>query len=226
MIGRVLESLPKMENSVIVTNQTVAPLLDNVEARVVALNAPTAGAANTCLEAETIVASESPLLIAACDSAFVFNARKFAKVIADQKIDFVIWTFRNHPHANRNPQQYAWTETNERGLVKRVSCKIPLHENVTGDAGVTGTFWIRRARDFFETAKNLIASDERVGNEFYVDSVISLLATRGLRGTTFDVEHFLCFGTPDDVRTYEYWASYFKNLARTSTAVSPRKRAA
>ena len=33
------------------------------------------------------------------------------------------------------------------------------------------------------------------------------------RARLFDVKHYLCFGTPDDVRTYEYWAGYFATAA-------------
>jgi hypothetical protein len=47
-----------------------------------------------------------------------------------------------------------------------------------------------------------------VNNEFYVDSAIAVLLEQGRRAVIFDVDHYICLGTPDDVRTFEYWERY------------------
>jgi hypothetical protein len=90
---------------------------------------------------------------------------------------------------------------------------LPLHEDVRADAGIIGAFWFRQARFFLEAADALIAQNRRINNEFYVDSAVEVLVEQGRRARVFDVQHNICFGSPDDVRTYEYWAAYFRKAA-------------
>ena len=59
------------------------------------------------------------------------------------------------------------------------------------------------------TAGALIAQDRRVNGEFYVDAAIEVLLEQGRRARVFDVDHYVCLGPPDDVRTFEYWERYF-----------------
>jgi hypothetical protein len=93
--------------------------------------------------------------------------------------------------------------------VQSIACKTPISQNVRHDPGVIGAFWFREGRFFLEAADGLIAQNRRVNNEFYVDSAIEVLVEQGRRALIFDVAHYLCFGTPDDVRSYEFWAAYF-----------------
>jgi NDP-sugar pyrophosphorylase family protein len=170
----------------------------------------TEGQASTCLLARDRLDPESPVLIAPCDTALVYDQERYAALTRDPQADCVVWTFRNHPHANRNPRQYGWVRATDSGEVLGVSCKVPLHDDVRRDPGIVGAFWFRRARFFLEAADALIVQDRRINNEFYVDSVINVLVEQGRRARLFDVQHYICFGTPDDVRTYEYWATYFR----------------
>lgn len=174
----------------------------------------TEGQAVTCLLARHRLDPYAPLLVAPCDAALVYDPRQYLELTADARTDCLVWTFRNHPHANRHPQQYGWAQTAPNGDIERVSCKIPLSSNVRRDPGIIGAFWFREARFFLEAADSLIAQNRRVNNEFYVDSAIEVLLEQGRRAKVFDVQHYLCFGTPDDVRSFEFWADYFSRDPR------------
>jgi hypothetical protein len=90
---------------------------------------------------------------------------------------------------------------------------VPLSDNVQQDPGIIGAFWFREARFFLEAADSLIRQNRRVNNEFYVDTTIEVLLEQGRRAKLFDVDFYICFGTPDDVRSYEFWANYFHSAA-------------
>ncbi len=179
----------------------------------------TAGQASTCLLARKRLDPDAPLLIAPCDTALVYDEARYAALTADPAVDCLVWTFRNHPHANRHPRQYGWVRAGAAGpdgadgVVESIACKVPLSDDVRGDPGIIGAFWFRKARFFLEAADALIAQDRRVNGEFYVDSAIEVLVEQGRRARLFDVEHYICLGTPDDVRTFEYWERYFHNAA-------------
>lgn len=173
----------------------------------------TAGQASTCLAARDRIDAGAPLLIAPCDAGVVYDEARWAALSGDASVDVIVWTFRSHPHANRHPAQYGWVRTLRDGDVLGVSCKAPISEDPRRDPGIIGAFWFRQARFFFEAADALVAAERRVNGEFYVDSVVDVLCEQGRRARVFDVDHYLSFGTPDDVRTYEYWAGYFRNRA-------------
>ena len=170
----------------------------------------TEGQACTCLLARERLELDAPLLIAPCDTALVYDEARYAALTAEPDVDCIVWTFRNHPHANRNPRQYGWVRVDGNGAVLGISCKVPLGDEVSGDPGIIGAFWFREARFFLEAADALIAQDRRVNGEFYVDAAIEVLVEQGRRARIFDVEHYVCLGTPDDVRTFEYWERYFR----------------
>jgi hypothetical protein len=187
---------------------------DGRDVTVLRVEGDTEGQASTCLLARERVEAEAPLLIAPCDTAMVYDADAYAALTADRAVDGVVWTFRNHPHANRHPAQYGWVRADGQGRVTGVSVKAPLHDDVRGDPGIIGAFWFRQARHFFEAAEALVAQDRRVNGEFYADSVVEVALEQGRRVRLFDVEHYICFGTPDDVRTFDYWHRYFSGAAR------------
>ena len=180
----------------------------NVE--VVPVEQLTEGQVATCLLARQRLDPEAALLIGCCDAAVVYDGWRYRELTSDPGIDCLVWTFRNHPHANRHPAHYGWVRTGADGEVKGISCKVPLSGSVHQDPGVIGIFWFREARFFLQAADQLIAQDRRVNDEFYVDSAIEVLVEQGRRARVFDVEHLINFGVPDDVRTFEYWSSYFR----------------
>ena len=49
----------------------------------------------------------------------------------------------------------------------------------------------------------------KTNNEFYVDDVINQNILMGLNVKVFEVENYICWGTPDDLKIFEYWDEYF-----------------
>ncbi len=173
----------------------------------------TAGQAATCLLAKGALDPEAPLMIGACDNGMVWDEEAFAALVADPAVELVAWTFRGHPGARRKPEAYGWVERDEAGWIKNVSVKKAISATPGRDPGIIGAFWYRKARYFSEAAEAMIAADERVGGEFYADSVVNWALKQGRRGKAFDVRRYLCWGTPDDLRTWEYWEGHFKRTA-------------
>jgi NDP-sugar pyrophosphorylase family protein len=228
MIDRALSSLPAAERWVAVCRAghlhgggLQAALRNNGRAvDVIALEHDTAGGAATCLEARPVLPPHAPLLVAPCDTALVYDTAAYAALTSSGDVDCVVWTFRNHPHANRHPYQYGWVRT-AGDVVTGISCKAPISDDVARDPGIVGAFWFREARFFLEAAEALVSGPPSSGGEYHADLVVQALVEQGRRARVFDVDHYICLGTPDDVRTFEYWAAYFRKVAaRRIQAVS------
>jgi NDP-sugar pyrophosphorylase family protein len=221
MVERSLDSFPPARNWIALcrTEHIQDPGLvasvrgSDRNAEIVPVLELTEGQACTCLLARDHLDPEQPLFIGPCDSAMVYSETQYLELTDVPEVDCLVWTFRNHSHANRNPTHYGWIRTDSLGNVQGVSCKTPVSDDVRFDPGVTGAFWFRKARFFLEAADALIAQDRRINNEFYVDSAIDVLVEQGRKARVFDIKHYICFGTPDDVKTYEYWFAFFSKAS-------------
>lgn len=149
----------------------------------------------------------SPITIGACDNGVVYNHESFDKLVQDPTVDIIVWGIRGYPNAIRKPEMYGWIEV-EDGEVRSISVKAPL-DNLATDPIVLGTFTFRRIEDFRRAFDRLNARDGRINGEFYVDSLINDAIALGLKCCLYEVESYLCWGTPNDLKTFEYWQSCF-----------------
>ena len=217
MIIQAARSLPETEKQVFICRDehlSRFPLGETLTrfypgSRCVSVDHLTAGQASTCMLAKDIVDANAPMHIGACDNSMVYDEKKFASLFASSNVDAVIWTFRNNPTVRFNPKAYGWVAANVKGEVSKVSCKVPLSEEPMKDHAIVGAFSFKRAKDFFAATENMIKANSRVNNEFYVDHAMNFVLDLGLKVHVFEVDHYICWGTPNDLRTFEYWQSFF-----------------
>ncbi len=179
------------------------------QANIVSLNEVTEGQACTCEKGIREEDYDKPLFIAASDNGMIWSEKKLQSLLDDTSIGCLVWSFRHHPSSAQNPQMYGWIKTDEKENVLGVSVKVPISDDPFNDHAIIGAFYFRKARFFIDALERLYKSDVRVNNEFYVDSCINEIVAMGLKAKVFEVDHYICWGTPNDLKTYEYWQSYF-----------------
>jgi len=148
-----------------------------------------------------------PLTFGACDNGMLYDRKALAALLADESVDVIVWAVRGHANAVRHPQMYGWIDAQD-GEIRRVSVKTPLASPAT-DPIVLGTFTFRRAQDARRAIDRLIARNGTINGEFYLDSCIDDALALGLRCRVFEVDSYISWGTPNDLRTFEYWQSCF-----------------
>lgn len=178
--------------------------------RVVTTPGLTQGQACTVRLASCEVSPHEEVLVAACDASHIYDRAAFESVRRNSSIDAAIWTFRNDPRVLLSPKSYGWVDAEPNGLVRRVSCKVPLSQTPIGDHVISGFFWFRKAADLFQSVDRLVASNERVNNEFYLDQAPNLLIRDGKRVVVFETKKYIGWGTPSDLRDYETWENHFR----------------
>ncbi len=178
---------------------------------IIEINEPTAGQAITCLAAKEHIPDDAILTIGASDNDMTYNDSEVHKMFDDPSVDGWIWTFRNNNAVLQNPNMYGWAETPlSNTLVKRVSCKVPLSNTPLNDHAIIGAFTFKKAKYFFDAVEKMVAENSRVNNEFYVDVAVDFAIQAGQRIHAFEVNQYICWGTPRDFETYAYWLAYFK----------------
>ena len=56
----------------------------------------------------------------------------------------------------------------------------------------------------------MIAANDRINGEFYVDQVFKHMLSAGLKVVVFEIDRYICWGTPEDYEIYEDTISYWK----------------
>lgn len=154
---------------------------------------------------------ENPCLISACDNGVYYDKDEYEKLLKDETIDVIVWSFSNHPTSRNKPSMYAWLETDDNDFVKSVSCKkfIEGVHDVKNSHVIIGTMFFRKGKYFMEGLKANYRENIRSNCEFYVDDVINQNIKNGLKVKSFVVNNYICWGTPDDYETYCYWQTFF-----------------
>ncbi len=210
------ESLPKTQQDIFILYANT-PKIETIKEYIIEthpnayiqiLSKPTDGQARTCMESKEKFISDLPLTIAACDNGYLYDEKIFNSIFENIDVDFIVWTVRGHPGAIQHPEMYGWVDADEYGWIKKVYVKKAF-KNPEKDPIVTGTFTFRRSEDFIKSAQKMFERKGYINNEYYIDECCNDALALGLKGHIFDVESYLCWGTPNDLRTYEYWSNVF-----------------
>lgn len=167
----------------------------------------TEGQAVTCLKAKDLINNHEPLVIGASDNGMIYNRSNFEH--ASKDADAIIFTFRNNPAVLEKPQAYGWVKVDDDLCVERVSVKVPISQDPMKDHAVVGTFWFKTGKLFVDAAEHMIAANTRINNEFYVDECMNDLLELGYKVKVFEIDHYVCWGTPNDYKTFNYWNEFF-----------------
>ncbi len=179
-------------------------------ASIISVDHLTEGQACTCLLAKSAIKPDDQLTIGTCDNAMTYDKNIFESKMHDKKTDVIIWTFRHNPAVLQNPRMYGWVNADNNGIAKGVSCKVPISNTPMNDHAIIGSFTFRKASDFINCTEKTIAANRRINNEFYMDEVMNVAVESGLNVKVLEVNHYICWGTPQDVDIYNYWKGYFK----------------
>jgi NDP-sugar pyrophosphorylase family protein len=180
-----------------------------VGASTLVLDGGTDGQATTCARGIEGLDPHAPVTIGACDNAMLYDARAFEAALDDtQGPDLLVWVVRGHADGRIRPQMFGWVDTDGDGAVTGVRVKRAPDDPAVAPM-IVGAFTFRRAGDFARCYDHLRARDERVNGELYVDSMVDDALALGLRVALFEIDHYLGWGTPVDLDTFEYWQSCF-----------------
>ena len=164
-------------------------------AKVVLLKANTRGAVETCLAARNFINPDLPLIVMDCDFKFK-SGDYFAKVVAavkDNAYDGVLLSFFSAS------DRYSYAKLNDDGYVTETAEKKVISNNA-----LAGAYFFSSGKLFLQAADKLLTNP--ISNnmkEYYISLLYNLLLEEGKRIALANVEEFISFGTPDELREYQ-----------------------
>jgi len=184
-------------------------LKENVEnSHVVVIPDMTDGMARTCLAAEHLLENGKPVIVSSCDYSFLYDDSEFRSLIEEEDPDAMIFTFRGYPDARLAPNAYGYVVV-ENDRVTRISEKIPISSEPHKDPIVQGTFYFKNAGTLLWCVKEMIRKGIAVNGEYYVATAINQLIEAGKKVVPFELDKYICWGTPLDLKTFEFWENFF-----------------
>lgn len=216
MIFRAFDSLPKSEKNVfIVLTEHIEKygvdklLKEKIDNAIIIDDEAPKGQAATTYKIKDYVDNDDVINVWACDNAMVYEESRYKEFIEDDDVDFMVWTFRNYHWVTYNPDQYSYCVTEENWNIIRTSLKKSISENPMNDHCMVWAFTFKRAWDFYDWYNELVEQNDTINGEFYIDSIVDYCIKKWLKGKVFEIDKYIGFWTPDDLKTYEYWAWYF-----------------
>lgn len=168
----------------------------------------TNGQATTCkLAIDYFNIKNKAILISACDNGAYYDCTKFNQLVEDNN-DVIVWSFTNNPTSKLYPQMYAWLDVDNNDNIKRVSVKKKFID-IESKHCIIGTMYFRDVEYFNEGYRYIVENNIKTNGEYYVDDLLNYLIQKGLKVKVFEVDYYLCWGTPNDYKTYLYWQEFF-----------------
>jgi NDP-sugar pyrophosphorylase family protein len=186
-------------------------LEEEFNAKIIKLDNITQGQACTCEYGLENIKNNEPILISACDNGAYYDVNKFYQMLDDKSIDVIVWSFTNNPTSRLYPHMYAWLDVDSDGNILDVSIKKKFIDRDTKHC-IIGTMYFRTKEIYMEGLHEVYSKNLRTNNEYYVDNLLVPLIEKKYKVKVFEVKNYLCWGTPNDYKIYNYWEEYFNNL--------------
>ena len=156
--------------------------------------------------------TDNSILVSACDNGVFYDADKFLDLVNDEDNDIIVWTYRNNYTSHLQPNAYSWVNCDSEGNVSSVDVKNFTGENPVNEYAITGTMFFRTKEIFHRSLESLYENDNRTNGEFYVDSMLNEAIELGYKVKNFEIDNYICWGTPNDLKTYQYWQRFFNKV--------------
>lgn len=158
------------------------------------------------------IPSDKSILISACDNGMFYDSDKFLKLVEDEDNDVIVWTYTNNYTSYRNPEMYSWVLSDDKNNIEKINVKKFFGGNPIEQFAVVGTFFFRNKEVYLNSLQKMYQDMGRVNNEYYIDSLVNYSIDLGYKVKNFEIDEYICWGTPNDLKTYQYWQNFFNQV--------------
>ena len=156
---------------------------------------------------------DKSILVSACDNGVFYDADKFLELVNDESNDIIVWTYRNNYTSHLQPNAYSWVNCDSDDIVTRVDVKDFKGENPVNEYAITGTMFFRNRKVYDRSLIRLFEKNDKVNGEYYIDSLLNAAIDLGYTVKNFEIDNYICWGTPNDLKTYQYWQKFFNKVS-------------
>ena len=153
------------------------------------------------------ISDNQSISVISCDNGYLIN-QNLLKAIITEDIDVISWCISDYPYSKKSPNSFGWVYFDENKNIQDVSVK-ELIDSTFDAAVITGGFTFKSKEVFEKCYKNLKENKNLINGEYYADSLIKEAIDLGMKCSVFLVDKYISWGTPNELKTFEYWQSCF-----------------
>ncbi len=162
------------------------------------------GQATSAMLALPYLNPEEDVLFSACDNAFLYDRAKFSELKNRADVDAILWTFTKDELLTAKPEAWGWARLEADGeTIADMSIKTPVSGELFNDHAVVATFYFKKTKQFKEACELMMKEEYKINGEYYLDALPVFYRKMGLRTVIFDVDLYVGWGKPADLRKYE-----------------------
>jgi NDP-sugar pyrophosphorylase family protein len=196
--------------------QAVLESLSN-STRIISISAHKLGPVNAILKAKNALDLNAETIVNYADFTCRLDFDKFLDDIRVRSLSGSVPAYRGfHPHSGGSTN-YAYIKEND-FFLEDIREKAPFTDNKVAEFASSGTYYFKSASLMLDLFEEQVSKGISVSSEFYVSSSMALMRERGLDVGVFELEHFMQWGTPQDLWEYEHFSNLFHQLANFDSA--------
>jgi NDP-sugar pyrophosphorylase family protein len=155
------------------------------------------------------IADDEPCIVNYCDFSWRWDYDDFRKTMKETGCDGCVVSYKGfHPHL-LGPNTYASMKENEPGWMEEIREKHSFTPDKMDCYQSSGTYYFKKGEYIKKYFRRMTEREITLNGEYYVSLVYNLLKEDGLNIYIYEIPYFLQWGTPEDLKEYEYWSEYF-----------------
>lgn len=172
------------------------------------------GPVHSVLQARERITNENePIIITYCDFTMQWNYRQF--LLKASLYEGAVVVFRGFHPASMGDTYYGYIKEDSNLEMIGLREKQPFTDNRMDEFAATGVYYFESWKTFYEYANQMISEGEKVSNEYHCSLILNYLVRDNKKVVLFEVDKFICWGTPNDLQEYQFWSEYFaKDVSR------------
>lgn len=172
------------------------------------------GPAHACKASFDAIGDNDELIVNYCDFIQVWNPEEFIMKIRELKPHGAIVSFKGFHPSSLGDTKYAYMKVNSENNIEEVREKQSFSEDKTKDFASTGTYYFSNGNLFKKYTNELISDENKMINgEYYSSLLYNLMIRDRLKILNYEVEKFICLGTPRDYEPYKFWSEFFSRVS-------------
>lgn len=153
---------------------------------------------------------EDEVIISYCDLYVSWDYDLFKREIYGY--DGAIPSFRGFHPASFGNTYYAYLRVNENNELLELREKASFTQTRHEEFASAGIYYFHEWRLFLKYSEILLKEGFGNLNEAYISLIYNLMINDKLKIKVTEVDKFICWGTPNDVKQYLNWSRYFNKL--------------
>lgn len=180
--------------------------------RIVQIEPHKLGPVHALLQAKDALDPEKPTVVNYCDFTCYWDWRDFKKFLAETACDGCIPSYRGfHPHMLHSTN-FAYTQSVDLWATA-IQEKLPYTDNPRQEFASSGTYYFRTGEKAIRYSRQCVDRGLSLNGEYYVSLVYRPMIESGERIAIYELQHFMQWGTPEDLQEYLTYSHMFRALA-------------